>query len=76
MGTKIKLPEGFGGLSIDGQDVPLTADAEGCVDVDGVLADVLVSHGGVRVAELEAEAAATEAEVDAATAKIRSKRKS
>lgn len=75
MGTKIKLPEGFGGLSMGGAAVPLTPDADGCVDVDGELADVLVSHGGQRVAELEAKAAETEAEVDAAVAKIRSKRK-
>ena len=75
MGIKIKLPEGFGGLSMDGADVPLQADAEGCVDVDGSLAEILVSHGGVRVADVEAENAALDEEANAAAAKIRSKRK-
>jgi hypothetical protein len=75
MGIKVKLPEGFGGLSMNGADVPIQPDADGCVDVDSDLADVLVSHGGTLVAAIEAAEVEEQAEVEEATAKVRGRRK-
>lgn len=42
---RLKLPENFGGLSIDGKPVKLTVDKDGCVDAEHAVANALLSHG-------------------------------
>lgn len=59
---KIRLPKGFGGMSMNGADVPLKPDVDGCVDVEREeLAAELIVHGGVDVAAEEAAEAAEKA---------------
>lgn len=49
---KIKLPENFGGLSLNGDAVKLKADKQGCVRVkDGDVALALLAHGGTAIEE-------------------------
>jgi hypothetical protein len=42
---RLKLPDNFGGISLNGKAVKLKADADGCVDAEHEVANALLSHG-------------------------------
>ena len=61
---RIKLPEGFGGISLDGSSVDLNPDADGCVDVEHEVAQALLAHGGTIAPDPVEANAAIDAEAE------------
>lgn len=62
---RIKLPENFGGLSLDGEPVELEPDEDGCVDAGEGVAQALLSHGGTIAPDVVEENARIDQEVEA-----------
>lgn len=62
---RIKLPENFGGLSVDGEPVELEPDVDGCVDAPDGVAQALLSHGGTIAPDVEEKNAEVDAEIEA-----------
>jgi len=46
---KIKLPENFGGISVDGVPVKLQPNKKGVVEAEDGIAQLLLTHGAVLV---------------------------
>ena len=54
---KLKLPDNFGGITVDGVEVPLKPNKKGVINAEEGSAQLLLTHGAVPVDGVDSDEA-------------------